>query len=66
MVKKFITKCLVCRKLEVKALPTPPASDLPEYRLSDDFHFSRCGIDFAGPLFVRDIFSRMQPCTRYT
>ena len=58
VVKKFITKCLVCQKLEVKPLPTPPLSDLPEYRLSDDFAFSRCGIDFAGPLFVRDIFSK--------
>ena len=58
VVKKFITKCLVCRKLEVKPLPTPPPSDLPEYRLSDDFAFSRCGTGFAGPLFVRDIFSK--------
>ena len=66
VVKKFITKCLVCRKLEVKPLPTPSPSDLPEYRLSDDFAFSRCGIDFVGPLFVRDIFPRMQPCTRCT
>ena len=58
MVKKFINKCLVCRKLEVKPLPTPPQCDLPEYRLSDDFAFSRCGIDLAGPSFVRDIFSK--------
>ena len=57
VVKKFITKCLVCQKLEGKPLPTPPPSDLPEHRLSDDFAFSRCGIDFAGSLFVRDIFS---------
>ena len=58
VVKKFINKCLVCRKLEVKPLPSPPPSDLPEYRLSDDCSFSKCGIDFAGPLFVRDIFSK--------
>ena len=56
--QEFITKCPVCRKLEVKPLPTPPPSNLPEYRLSDDFAFSRCGIDFEGPLFVRDIFSK--------
>ena len=58
MVKQFINKCLVCWKLEVKPLPTPPPSDLPENRLSDDFAFSRCGIDFVGPSFVRDIFSK--------
>ena len=56
--KKFINRCLVCRKLEVKPLPTPPPSDLPKYILSDDFAFSRCGIDFVGPLFVIDIFSK--------
>ena len=59
VVKKLnINKCLVCWKLEVKPLPTPSSFDLPEYRLSDDFAFSRCGIDFAGPLLVRDIFSK--------
>ena len=45
-------------ELEVKPLPTPPPSDLPEHRLSDDFAFSRCEIDFAGPLSVRDIVSK--------
>ena len=66
MVQKFITKCLVCWKLEVKPLPTPPPSYLPEYRLSDDLAFSICRNDFEGPLFVRDIFSKDATITRCT
>ena len=53
-VKKIVKKCVVCRKAE--GLPygatTPP--DLPVSRVSDDPPFTNVGLDFAGPLLVRE------------
>eukprot|EP00795_Rhopilema_esculentum_P011295 gene11295-21485_t len=40
-----------------KPYDTPSASPLPPYRVSQDAAFSQIGIDFAGPLFVRDIYN---------
>ena len=31
---------------------------LPEFRLSDEFAFSRVGVDFAGPMYVRVTFAK--------
>ena len=31
---------------------------LPEFRLSDEFEFSSIGVDFAGPLYVKDVSSK--------
>ena len=35
---------------------SPPP--LPQFRVSDDTAFSQIGIDFAGPLYVRDIYTK--------
>ena len=31
---------------------------LPEFRISDDFAFTSVGVDFAGPVYVKDVFSK--------
>lgn len=36
----------------------PPPPPLPEFRFSDEFTFTRVGVDFAGLLYVEDIFAR--------
>ena len=57
VVKKIISKCTPCRKLEGKSYGIPAAPALPDFRLSNDFAFTRVGVDYAGPLYVKDIYS---------
>ena len=57
VVKKLIAKCNVCRKLEGKGYGIPASPDLPDFRLSNDFAFTRIGVDYAGPLYVKDIYA---------
>ena len=56
-IKKLIAKCNVCRKLEGKGYGIPASPDLPDFRLSNDFAFTRIGVDYAGPLYVKDIYA---------
>ncbi|XP_028397220.1 uncharacterized protein LOC114521030 [Dendronephthya gigantea] len=58
VVKKIISKCTVCRKLEGKSYGTPASLALPDFRLSNDFAFTRIGVDYAGPFYVRDIYTQ--------
>ena len=57
-VKNVIGKCSVCKKIEGRSYAVPPPPPLPEFRLSDEFAFTRVGVDFAGPVFVKDVFSK--------
>ena len=56
VVKQVIKECAVCTKAQARPLRGPEPSDLPSYRLSNDYDFSNTGIDFAGPLYVRNIY----------
>ena len=38
VVKKIISKCTPCKKLEGKSYGIPAAPPLPDFRLSNDFH----------------------------
>ena len=52
-IRKIIYQCVVCRKLEgqhYRAAPPPP---LPEFRVKEAPPFAYCGVDFAGPLYIR-------------
>ncbi|XP_065891666.1 uncharacterized protein [Dysidea avara] len=52
-IRKIIYQCVVCRKLEgqhYRAAPPPP---LPEFRVKGAPPFAYCGVDFAGPLYIR-------------
>ena len=57
-VKTVIGKCSVCKMIDGKSYAVPHSPPLPEFRLSDEFAFSRVGVDFAGPMYVRDIFAK--------
>ena len=57
VVKKIIAGCLICKRLEGKSYGVPPAPFLPEYRVEGDVAFTRVGVDYAGPLFVKNIYS---------
>lgn len=56
-VKTVIGRCSVC-KIEGRSYAVPHFPPLPEFLLSDEFAFSRVGVDFAGAMYVRDIFAK--------
>ena len=58
ILKKILSKCVACKKLESRPFEVPPTPQLPEFRLSDDFTFSSIGIDFAGPIYVKDVYNK--------
>ena len=57
-VKKILSKCVVCKKLKGRPYGVPPTPQLPEFILSDDFAFSSIGVDFAGPIYVKDVYNK--------
>ena len=53
-VKKVVRRCVLCRKHEGNSYATPPVPPLPVERVSNMPPFNNTGLDFAGPLYVRD------------
>ena len=54
LVKKIISKCVTCRKIQgppFQSVPTPP---LPKSRVLQSQAFQFTGIDYVGPHYVRD------------
>ena len=52
-VRKIIHRCVTCHKvkgLQYRAIPPPP---LPEFKVQESSLFVFCGVDFAGPLYVK-------------
>ena len=65
-VKKDISsKCVTCKKLQGRAYSSSPTPFLHSFRVSDDLAFSKVGVDFAGPLYVKNI-SPKERCTSVT
>ena len=58
VVRKILSKCNICRRLEGLSYGNPEAPLLPEFRLSSDFAFSKIGVDYAGPMYVKGICSQ--------
>ena len=55
-VKDVLSKCVTCKKMLGRAYSTTPTPPLPSFRVSDDLAFSKVGVDFAGPLYVKNIY----------
>lgn len=53
-VKRILKRCLIRRKLGSKTISFPPTAAIPEYRVTQAAPFSNVGIDFAGPLYVKE------------
>ena len=54
VVKKILNRCFICRKMEGRPFHLPPTSAIPEFRVTEAPPFSNVGIDFAGPLYVKE------------
>ena len=54
VVKKILSKCCVCRRYEGASYRGPPKVNLPKCRLSQRPAFSYVGVDFAGPLYIKN------------
>ena len=52
-VRKVIHRCLTCRRLEGKPFQCLPPPQLPEYCVRQSRPFQYAGVDFAGPLYVK-------------
>ena len=57
LVRAAIHRCVTCKKHEGSPFSGPPPPPLPEFRIKEDPAFTYTGVDFAGPLFVRDASS---------
>lgn len=53
-VKKIISRCTVCRRYEGRGYKVPPQNDLPGFRLSQKSAFTYVGVDYAGPLYIKE------------
>ena len=53
-VKRVIKCCIVCIKLEGMPYSSVMPPDLPSFRVSEDPPFTYTGIDFAGPMYLRE------------
>ena len=54
LVKKAIKNCAICRRFEGVHYKLSPIADLPDFRTDAAPAFTNVGIDFAGPLYVKD------------
>ena len=53
-IKKLLNECLVCRRFSAKKLMAPNIAPLPRMRVMQTRPFQHTGLDFAGPLMVKD------------
>lgn len=53
----LIRNCVTCKYITGSPMLGPAPPDLPEFRVAHDFAFTNVGVDFAGPLYVKDIYA---------
>ena len=53
-VRNLIYKCVTCRCLEGRPYSSIPSPPLPDFRVKQSRPFSCTGVDFAGPMYVKD------------
>ena len=52
-VRKILHKCVACHKVEGPKYRNVPPPPFPEFRVKEAPPFAYCGVDFAGPLYIR-------------
>ncbi len=54
LVRKILHSCTTCRRIQGQSYGAPETGQLPEFRVKGSSAFSAVGIDFAGPLYVKN------------
>ena len=55
-IKIVLRNCIIHRKHEGQPYKYPPEPPLPRERVACEQAFSYCGIDYAGPVFIKNIY----------
>ena len=63
-VKKVLSRCIICKIVQGKTLLPPSSVKLPKYRLYFEYPFENVGLDYARPLFTRDIFGKSRETSK--
>ena len=53
-----IRGCVICKYINAKPVIGPAPPNLPDYRVAYDFAWQNIGIDYAGSVYVKDIYSK--------
>ena len=53
-IKTMLKKCFLCKKHEGRPFTAPEPASLPEFRVRQSPPFSKVGVDFAGPLYIKE------------
>ena len=56
MVKRITKRCYLCKILEGLAYPPPVTCDLPDFRVNPGRVFETTGVDFCGPLYLKQMY----------
>ena len=59
VVKKVLRECVTCKRQQGKPFGAPPVAALPEFRVREAAPFSKVGVDFAGPVYVKSTDGEM-------
>ena len=54
-IRKLLNSCFICKPLQSRSYSYPEKSNLPGYRINRTVSFQVCGVDYLGPVFVKDI-----------
>ena len=54
VIRSILKKCLVCRRWDGGPFKYPRLAPLPEFRISEGPPFTSVGIDYFGPLYVKE------------
>ena len=57
-VKKIIRRCYLCKILEGLPYPSPVSCDLPDFRVIGGRAFQTAGVDFCGPVYIRQMYRK--------
>ena len=57
-IKAVLRGCSLCRIVESLPYPAPVTADLPEFRLDGGIACTNIGVDFFGPLYVKEIYDK--------
>eukprot|EP00795_Rhopilema_esculentum_P003860 gene3860-15157_t len=55
-VRKFLGSCVKCKRIQGKTYNVSTEPDLPDFLTDVGHPFAKIGIDYAGPIFVKNIF----------